>query len=83
MNQSAAQLLRMSRLLDDVLTLDQPARERWLAQLAHEHADLSPALRKALTADSPVFHLDSVLPRLGTSATEPASGLVSGQRVGP
>jgi serine/threonine-protein kinase len=48
---SAAQMARMSRLLDEALDLDLAARRRWLEALAPEHKDLLTALRQALLTE--------------------------------
>jgi serine/threonine-protein kinase len=48
---SAAQMARMSRLLDEALDLDSAARRRWLEALAPEHEDLLAALRQALLSE--------------------------------
>jgi serine/threonine protein kinase/tetratricopeptide (TPR) repeat protein/TolB-like protein len=45
---SAPQMAQMSRLLDEALTLDLEARRRWLQDLAPEHRELEPALRRVL-----------------------------------
>jgi hypothetical protein len=38
----------LSRLLDEVLPLDEVARREWLDNLPPEHRDLAPALRDVL-----------------------------------
>jgi hypothetical protein len=48
---SAAQMGRMSRLLEEALELEPAGRRRWLEALAAEHQDLEPALRRALLSD--------------------------------
>jgi len=45
---SAAQMARMSRLLETALDLDAVGRRSWLEALAPEYQDLLPALRRAL-----------------------------------
>ena len=42
---SAAQMVRMSRLLDEALELDLEGRRRWLEALSPDCQDLEPALR--------------------------------------
>jgi serine/threonine protein kinase len=49
---SAAQMARMSALLDEALPLEEAARRRWLETLPTEHRDLEVALRQALLRDS-------------------------------
>jgi hypothetical protein len=84
---SAAQMAQMSRLLDEALPLDAEGRRRWLEQLAPEHRELEPALRRSLlpqddTSPEPI-KLDT-LPKIGTGEqSAPASGLAPGARVGP
>lgn len=46
----AAQIVQMSRLLDEALPLDASARRHWLDRLGPEHRTLEPALRKTLLA---------------------------------
>src|SRR5262245_21909641 len=87
MKLSTEQLARMSRLLDEVLDADEPARERWLQTLAPEHRDLEPALRQALlpSHDQPGHEpaLDA-LPRLAPGdGLLAASRLRPGDRIGP
>ena len=48
MRLSTEQLVRMSRLLDQVIDLDQAERQKWLHALASAHADLKPALQQGL-----------------------------------
>src|SRR5215467_13785242 len=48
MTLSTEQLVRMSRLLDEVIDLDGEARQKWLQALPAEHRDLEPSLRQAL-----------------------------------
>ena len=45
---SSVQMMRMSRLLDEALALDEAGRREWLAALAPEHQDIGEALRDAL-----------------------------------
>ena len=49
---SAAQMARMSRLLEQALALDEAGRKRWLQTLSDEHRDLEPALRRALLSQN-------------------------------
>jgi hypothetical protein len=60
---TAAQIGRMSQLLDEALGLDLKGRRRWLEQLAPENRDLEPALKQAL---SPGFTVVGHLRDLGT-----------------
>jgi TolB-like protein/tRNA A-37 threonylcarbamoyl transferase component Bud32 len=48
MRLSTRQLARMSRLLDEVIDVDEVGRRQWLQALPPEHRDLEPALRQAL-----------------------------------
>jgi serine/threonine-protein kinase len=88
MGLSPDQLVRMSRLLDEALPLDEPGRRAWLARLAPEHADIAAALREALqprTGPSGAEFM-STLPKLeagGEPDSTPASGLKPGAHVGP
>jgi serine/threonine protein kinase/TolB-like protein len=52
MSLSASEMSTLSRLLDEALPLDEPARRAWLATLADEHRALEPALRRALIASA-------------------------------
>jgi len=85
---SAAQMVRMSRLLDEALELDLEGRRRWLEALSPDCQDLEPALRHALLApsDSAADSNDSAaLPSLRSVGGEPdfKSGFEAGERVGP
>ncbi|HEX4585203.1 MAG TPA: protein kinase, partial [Burkholderiaceae bacterium] len=75
----------MSRLLDEALDLDEPARRQWLECLAPEHRELEAALRQALFAQEPrganADRLDA-LPKV-TAAEAPVSTLAPGDRIGP
>ncbi len=83
------QLTLMSRLLDEALPLDEAGRRHWLEMLPAEHADLLPALRRALLPELQepldsrsvvtLFELDSIAQRAGAIST----GLQAGARVGP
>jgi eukaryotic-like serine/threonine-protein kinase len=80
---TAAQMAAMSRLLDEVLPLDAAGRERWLANLPAEHADLAAALREALLrkpGEEPVAALLDTLPNLGDVRIDQPG---SGETVGP
>jgi TolB-like protein len=84
---SAAQMVAMSRLLDEALPLDAAGRERWLANLPPEHAELAAALRDALipAAGDASAGLNT-LPRIGAASAPNATltgGLHPGERVGP
>ena len=87
MELSVAQMGRMSRLLDDVMGLDEAGRRAWLERLPPLHADLAAALRAALLpGDYPGAALKSfaALPKLGSvNEASSASGLQAGEHVGP
>jgi serine/threonine protein kinase/Tfp pilus assembly protein PilF len=86
---TASQTALMSRLLDEALPMDDAGRRRWLQTLRPEYRELLPALRQALL---PEFHepleSKSFLTMLegstdGEIGGPAASGLQSGNRVGP
>jgi serine/threonine protein kinase/tetratricopeptide (TPR) repeat protein/TolB-like protein len=86
---TAAQMVAMSRLLDEALPLDAAGRERWLADLPPEHAELAAALRDALIPGAgdvgAMAGLDA-LPRISSGSMPNAtltSGLRAGEQVGP
>ncbi len=57
----------LSRLLDEVLPLDEATRREWLDNLPPEHRDLAPALREVLlpgAAQAANFSVLSALPKL-------------------
>ena len=94
MGLSPDQLVRMSRLLDEALPLDEAGRRAWLARLGPEHADLASPLREALQPSAgPGAVFMSTLPKLEPGGSEserggepdstPASGLEPGAHVGP
>jgi serine/threonine protein kinase/TolB-like protein/Tfp pilus assembly protein PilF len=84
MELSALQMARMSRLLDEVLPLDEAARRLWLGKLATEDQDLESALRQALLApDGSVAEVLSTLPKVESGPHTVAHGLKLGERVGP
>jgi TolB-like protein/Flp pilus assembly protein TadD len=79
---STAQMGRMSRLLDEVLDLDEAGRRRWLESLDEQHRDLQDALRSALLPREGLAA--ATLPKMPAepeAVTEPA--LQPGTRVGP
>ena len=51
MKRSAAQYAVLSRLLDEALELDEPARALWLAALPSEHEGQRQALSRMFTLD--------------------------------
>jgi len=53
---SAAQYAVLSRLLDDALALDEPARANWLAALPVEYAAQRATLDRMLTFDRRASH---------------------------
>ena len=86
MGLSASQMVRMSRLLDEALPLDTPARRVWLERLSPEHSDIAPALREALLAGEgelakPLGALPQ--PPADRPSGESVSHLQAGARVGP
>ncbi len=87
---SAADLIRMSRLLDEALPLDAAGRQAWLRALPAEHQDLASALRNSLlTENGELRNQESLtdLPDLGPSIdavlSGKSSGLDAGTIVGP
>jgi serine/threonine protein kinase/TolB-like protein/Tfp pilus assembly protein PilF len=81
---SAAQMAQMSRLLDEALELDEPARLQWLDALAPEHRELEAALRVALRATGGAASAElATLPKVNAGATPIASGAQAGELVGP
>jgi serine/threonine protein kinase/tetratricopeptide (TPR) repeat protein len=85
---TAADLTRMSRLLDEALPLDATGRLVWLAALAPEHNDLAAALRNALLTEAGEIRQQASLtglPDLGPSiaaALPEQGGLALGSMVG-
>jgi serine/threonine protein kinase len=69
------QSARLLRLLDEVLDLDEPARRRWIEELAPTNDDLRPALRQSLLGGAAI---DLTLPKV---LMEPAFN--AGEQVGP
>ena len=82
---SIPQMTRMSRLLDEALPLDEPARRAWIAGLPPECDDLIPALRAALLPDAAAHGTLDTLPKFqaDSPADRTASALNAGQRIGP
>jgi eukaryotic-like serine/threonine-protein kinase len=85
---TAAQMMRMSRLLDEALELDEAGRREWLAALSAEDQDIAEALREALSLGSAgTGKALSTLPKVGADAdaglNTTTSGLTAGARVGP
>ncbi len=84
-----AQMALMSRLLDEVLPLDEADRRAWLERHSPEYPDLAERLREALLPqDSPAARSKSPLtlswPAFAeASSGAPTSGLQPGARVGP
>jgi TolB-like protein/Tfp pilus assembly protein PilF/predicted Ser/Thr protein kinase len=89
MGLSIPQMATLSRLLDEVLPLDEAARREWLDNLPPEHRDLAPALRDVLlpgAAQAASFSVLSTLPKLSDghdTSGAAASGLQPGAAVGP
>ena len=48
MGLSSARMMRMSRLLDEAIELEEAGRRAWLAALGAEHQDIAEALAAAL-----------------------------------
>ncbi|WP_280151483.1 protein kinase [Piscinibacter sp. XHJ-5] len=81
MKLSTQQLVRMTRLLDDVVDLDEGDRRAWLRALPEEHRDLEPALQRALFAQEGDAVLDAAACVLQDIIA--AGRLQAGARVGP
>jgi len=67
---TAAQIARMSQLLDEALELDPEGRRRGLEVLSPQYQDLESALRQALLSGSAVAANSSdlaTLPKIGAS----------------
>jgi len=80
---SAAQMGKMSQLLDEALELDEQARLRWLDALAPEDRGLEAALRVALRATGTGTSSElAVLPKVG-NAPVPTAGVQAEDLVGP
>jgi len=87
MRPSTELLARISRLLDEVIDMDEGGRQRWLQALPPEHRDLEPTLRYALfppdgqAADGDVL---AARPRIGIGGgAQAGGGLHAGELVGP
>jgi eukaryotic-like serine/threonine-protein kinase len=84
---TAAQMMRMSRLLEEALALDEAGRREWLAALGPEQQDIAEALRGALSPDrTRTEEALATLPKVGAddeADLNSASGLNPGARVGP
>ena len=80
-------MVRMSRLLDEALELDEAGRREWLATLGAEHQDIAEALAEALSLGcAGTGEALSTLPKVAADAEaglSAASGLTAGERVGP
>jgi len=86
---SAAQVARMSELLDEALSMDVLQRRGWLERMRAQHAELVPALRRSLFSttrcENASIGLDT-LPRLRGATGEARAARASlkpGERVGP
>jgi TolB-like protein len=78
---STEQLARMSRLLDEVIDLDETGRRKWLQALGPEHRDLEPELWHALF---PRAEMPFTLPRISLgSEARVESRFFAGDLVGP
>ncbi|HUL47999.1 MAG TPA: protein kinase [Steroidobacteraceae bacterium] len=82
---SIEQMTRMSRLLDEALPLDGPARRDWLARLPPECDDLIPVLRAALLPAAAANSTLDTLPKFQTDrpGSRATSALTAGERLGP
>lgn len=86
---TAAQLARMSPLLDEVLPLDEAARRRWLEALPSGNEDLAPALWSLLLPEPGAIGGVDELAIWSESDTDAesdsvaVSGLQPGARIGP
>jgi serine/threonine protein kinase/Flp pilus assembly protein TadD len=83
---TSAQMVRMSRLLDEALPLDEAGRREWLEALSPDHQDIAEVLRKALLpGGTGTQDALGTLPKVGSDdeAGSAASGLKPGMRVGP
>jgi len=68
---SAAQMARMSHLLEQALALDEAGRKRWLEALAQDQRDLEPALRRALLSQNRSgIEALATLPKIAAAAGE-------------
>jgi WD40 repeat protein/serine/threonine protein kinase len=80
-------MVRMSRLLDEVLELDEVGRREWLASLGAEDQDIAAALREALLLNSTGMEgALSTLPKVGADGDAGQGterGLKAGARFGP
>jgi serine/threonine-protein kinase len=80
-------MVRMSRLLDEALDLDEVGRRAWLASLSLEDQDIAAALREALSlGDTGTKWELATLPKIGfddEAGSDSKSGLEPGARVGP
>ena len=87
MGLSTSQLARMSRLLDEALTLDDAGRRAWLDRLLPEHQDVADVLRKALLPENAAgltfMATSAKLDFNDQTSLLAASGMKPGARVGP
>jgi serine/threonine-protein kinase len=82
MGLSREQLVRMWRLLDEVVDFDDAGKRKWLQELPPEQRDLEPTLRHALFPPADEVAVgDAVASLLGQAAD--GSGLQGGELVGP
>jgi eukaryotic-like serine/threonine-protein kinase len=83
---TSAQIARMSRLLEEALSLDEAGRLEWLEALSPEYHDIAQALREALSPGIQTPGVLATLPKIGSDgevgSTTP-SGFEPGARVGP
>ena len=83
---SAAQMARMSHLLEQALALDEAGRKRWLESLSVEQRDIEPALRRALLSQNQAgADALATLPKLAaaTGKEKVGSGLQAATMIGP
>lgn len=87
MRLSVEQLARMSRLLDEVIDMDEAGRQKWLQALPAEHWDLELALQQGLfpqEGHAAGGEAMARLPKIGAGGgTQAGGGLQAGELVGP
>ena len=86
MRLSTEQLARMSRLLDEVIDLDQAGRHKWLQSLPTAHGDLKPALLQGLfppAGNAAGGEAMAALDRIDAGGAIEVARLQAGELVGP
>jgi serine/threonine-protein kinase len=81
----ASELIVLSRLLDEVLPLDAPARARWLDALPDEHAGLKPVLSRLLNEAPAADAFAGTDPAWKPGLVLPSTTKIpqAGERIGP